>query len=159
MFYISGCLLSDYVVEPANSNLANLLDSLWLKWDILKIIKKYEHDIDEWTHGILWNVVDVVTDATTKQRHRNSLFVLSQLRNEKPFWDFYSAKLVPYKSLKLFDASGPSWSSFINLKKLKTIPCCLLVSLTLRKSYDTGIRTGHPDLAIGSMFFALTRGK
>ena len=51
-------------------------------FDLEKLLEnheKYEHDIDEWTHGILWNVVDVVTDATTVQKKRESLFVLSQV--------------------------------------------------------------------------------
>jgi len=73
-------------------------------------LHKYEHDIDEWTHGILWNVVDVVTDATTKQRHRNSLFVLSQsetLRRERPklikFHQFEKVKNDPLLPASLFD--------------------------------------------------------
>ena len=27
-------------------------------------VHKYETDTDEWVHGILWNVVDIVTDAS-----------------------------------------------------------------------------------------------
>ena len=39
-------------------------------------VHKYDTDTDDWTHGILWNVVDIVTDASNHQHQRNSLFAM-----------------------------------------------------------------------------------
>jgi len=73
-------------------------------------VHKYETDTDEWVHGILWNVVDIVTDASDHQHQRNSLFVLSQsdsLRAERPrLIDFHRWEQVKddvYLPSTLFD--------------------------------------------------------